>query len=198
MVGARRRPWRLTGFWMRISMRAIGGRRSAICRPGCCRAGLPGASRIVSALVFLLAAQAIGNPLCFRLAPVALRSCFSIRSRKRFTHLFPSGARLLLGHGAGGSVDCHARIARPANPVAHRCRNVLDRRIRHHLRLPGLRVRLCAKACTAFPSDSGIARRCWWPACCTLLMIVCLLVLVYAVSAWRIEPGGSCFHCCAC
>ena len=50
-------------------------------------------------------------------------------------------ARLLPRHRAFGRLDRHARLARPAHSVAHRRRHPLDRRIRHDLRLPGLRLR---------------------------------------------------------
>ena len=51
------------------------------------------------------------------------------------------GAGLRAGRGAGGGVDRDARLARPAHPVAHRRGHAVDRRLRHHLLLPGLRIR---------------------------------------------------------
>ena len=98
----------------------------------------------VSALVFLLAACAL-NPLCLRLAPVALASCSSIRSpsdSRRCRTWCSASPR----HRAGRRLDRGPRLARPAHPLAHRRSHVLDRRLRHHLLLPGLRVRSARRA----------------------------------------------------
>src|SRR5208283_1235008 len=45
-------------------------------------------------------------------------------------------------HRARGGLDRHSRLARLAHRLADTRRDALDGRIRHHLRLPGLRIRL--------------------------------------------------------
>ena len=91
-------------------------------------------------LVFLLAARAL-NPLCLRLAPVALAVVFFYSFTKRFT----SFSHLILGFSLGiapaaawiavrGSLD--PRILWLTAAVTF-----LDRRLRHHLLVPGLRIR---------------------------------------------------------
>ena len=60
------------------------------------RRASPGASSLVSVLVFLLAARAL-NPLCFKLAPLALAVVFFYSFTKRFT----SFSHLVLGFSLG-------------------------------------------------------------------------------------------------
>src|SRR5579871_6615961 len=89
-----------------------------------------------SCAVFLFAAAEL-NRLCFRLAPVALGVVFFYSFTKRFT----SFSHLVLGFCLG-IAPAGARIARPAHFVAHGRSHLLDCRVRRHLLLPGLRIRL--------------------------------------------------------
>ena len=91
-------------------------------------------------LVFMFAAREL-NPLCFKLAPLALAIPMLYSFTKRFTSLSHLVLGFSLGIAPGRRVDRRPRLARPAHPVAHRRRHPVDRRLRHHLRLPGLRLR---------------------------------------------------------
>jgi 4-hydroxybenzoate polyprenyltransferase len=156
--------------------------------PACSRAVSPGDSSLVSAAVFLFAAGRL-NPLCLRLAPLALAVVFCYSFTKRFT----SFSHLVLGlsarHRARRRLDRRARLARPAHSLAHRRRHFLDRRLRRHLRLPGLRIRLRRSACGAFPA-SGHSGALWVARFLHVLMVVCLLALVHALR-WELWPGRS-------
>ena len=127
----------------------------------------------VSAAAVLLAAWEL-NSLCFRLRPVALAIVFAYSFTKRFTHL----SHMVLGFALGiapaaawiavrGSLD-------PRILLADRRRDVLDRRVRHHLFLPGLRVRLRSASSISVPSvvrhPQGAADR---ARTLHVLMIVC-------------------------
>ena len=90
---------------------------------------------------FFFAASYMLNPLCLRLAPLALAIVFFYSFTKRFTSL----SHLVLGFSLGiapaaawiavrGSLD--PRILWLTAAVT-----LLDRRLRHHLLLPGLRIR---------------------------------------------------------
>ncbi len=92
---------------------------------------------LVSVLVFLLAARAL-NPLCFKLAPVALGGGLLLLVHQTLHHVLAPDSGLFAGHCTGGGVDRRTGIARSPHPVADGCRDVLDRGLRHHLLLPGL------------------------------------------------------------
>ncbi len=95
---------------------------------------------VAASALFFVAAAAL-NPLCLKLAPLALGIVFFYSFTKRFT----SFSHLVLGFSLGiapaaawiavrGSLD-------PADPLAHRGGHLLDRRVRRHLLLPGFRLR---------------------------------------------------------
>ena len=109
---------------------------------------------ILWAFVFTFASREL-NPLCFKLAPLALAIPMFYSFTKRFTSLSHLVLRLLTRHRPRRRLDRRARLARSANPLAHRRRHFLDRRLRHHLRLPGLRLRCSDQACSASPSASA-------------------------------------------
>ncbi len=88
-------------------------------------------------VVFLFAAREL-NPLCFKLAPVALAILMFYSYTKRFTSLSHAGLGILVGDRPCRRVDRHAGLARPAHFVADRRRHAVDRRLRHHLFVPGL------------------------------------------------------------
>ncbi len=92
--------------------------------------------------------------------------------------VFPPGAGLQPGNRAGGGVDRRARLARPAHPLAHRRGDVLDRRFRRDLLLPGLRIRLRRGPLQRAARRWASPARCAWPAALHVLMVVCLLALV--------------------
>ena len=107
------------------------------------------------------------NPLCLRLAPLALGVVFFYSYTKRFT----SFSHLVLGFSLGiapaaawiavrGSLD-------PRILLADRRGHVLDRRVRRDLLLPGLRIRLRERGCGAFRARWVSPPRCGWRACCT-------------------------------
>ena len=82
------------------------------------------------------------NPLCLRLAPVALAvRVRSTRITKRFTSFVAYRARVRAWDRARGGMDRDSRFSRSAHSVADRRRHILDRGVRHHLLVPGLRVR---------------------------------------------------------
>src|ERR1035438_4126904 len=72
--------------------------------------------------------------------------------------LFPPRARLLARHRSRRRLDRRGRLARPAHSLAHRRRHFLDRRLRRHLRLPGLRIRLRRSAGERSPSSWHLRR----------------------------------------
>ena len=109
---------------------------------------------------FLLAAREL-NPLCLKLAPLALGIVFFYSFTKRFTSLLAPGAGIFARNRAGGGLDRGRRVARPAHSLAHRRRHVLDRRLRHHLLLPGLRVRSSLPASSAFRAASASQAALW-------------------------------------
>ena len=109
----------------------------------------------LSTMVFLLAARQL-NPLCFHLAPVALGGGLLLFLHQALHLVFPPGPGIRAGDRARRGLDRHARLARSAHPVAHRRRHVLDRRFRHHLRLPGLRIRFVRRP-FSLPRRLGIA-----------------------------------------
>ena len=67
--------------------------------------------RASSVLVFLLAARAL-NPLCLKLAPLALGWCLLLFLHQALYHFFPSDSGVIARHGAGGGVDRGDRFAR--------------------------------------------------------------------------------------
>ena len=77
-------------------------------------------------LVLMLAAWEL-NPLCFHLAPVALRVVFLYSFTKRFTVAFAPGAGIRAGDRAGRGLDCGPGIARSPHTVAHCRGHLLDR-----------------------------------------------------------------------
>ena len=103
--------------------------------------------------------------------------------------VFAPGAGVRLGHRAGRGLDRDARLARSAHPLADRRRHVLDRRIRHHLLVPGLRIRLARRAVQP-AAAFGIAGALVGCAALHVLMIACLLVLVLSFAPGLAEPGG--------
>ena len=90
--------------------------------------------------VFVLAAHLL-NPLCLKLSPLALAIVFGYSYTKRFHCAFAPRARLGPRHRAGRGLDRRARLARRADPAADGGRHTVDSGIRHHLRLPGPRLR---------------------------------------------------------
>ena len=121
------------------------------------------------------------NPLCLKLAPVALAVVFGYSFTKRFTSL----SHLVLGFALGDRprrrLDRHPRDARLADLAAHRGRHVLDGGFRHHLFLPGLRFRPRSGSLQPAPARSASGARCWFRACCTWEWSPC----------WLGWPGSS-------
>ena len=187
-------PWPSTGWWMPRSTRAIRAPGCATCPPGCSPAVSPGASwrRRRRSLVRSPPAQL--NPLCLRLAPVALAIVFFYSFTKRFTTLSHLVLGLSPGDRAGGGLDRRARLARPAHSLADRRGHVLDRRVRRHLFLPGLRIRLRRGAVQraarrwASPAALRVARA------LHVLMVVCLLALVYTLHLGALALAGVARH----
>ena len=77
------------------------------------------------------------------------------------------GTGLLARYRAGRRVDRRARFARPAHPLAHRRRHLLDRRLRRHLLLPGFRIRSRRRVCSASRACSASPARCASRRSCT-------------------------------
>ncbi len=119
---------------------AIRAPACAICPPGCSRARFAWGFIVVWSLVFLFRRARI-EPACLKLAPVALAIVMFYSFTKRFTSLSHVVLGFSLGIAPAARLDRHARLARPAHSLAHRRRHAVDRRLRHHLRLPGLRLR---------------------------------------------------------
>ena len=69
------------------------------------------------------------------------RNCILLLIYQTLHVIFAPGAGICAGCGAGGGLDRHTRLARSPHPLADRGGHLLDRRLRHHLRLPGLRIR---------------------------------------------------------
>ena len=157
-------------------------RRTAVAR---LRLGLRGAS---AALVFLLAAGAL-NPLCLRLAPVALGIVFFYSFTKRFT----SFSHLVLGFAWG------SRRRRPGSPM----RGSLDPRI---LWLTAAVtfwtagfdiIYSCqdyefdrAEGLFSVPRGSASPERCGVAQALHVAMIVCLLALVHALASGSARLAG--------
>ena len=165
-------PWRSTAFWTRISMRATAAPRAAHLPAGLLSAASPGASAV--ALLRLHLGRAGVGPLCFLLSPVAFGDLFFYSFSKRFTMWSHSDSGFLSRHRPGGRLDRDARIARSANPVADRRRDVLDCRIRRDLCVPGLRIRLCRKGYAAFRGVSALRTLSGIARMLHVCMIVCL------------------------
>ena len=106
----------------------------------------------VSAFVFIFAAREL-NPLCFKLAPLALAIPMFYSFTKRFTSHVAHRAGIFAGHRAGRRVDRDARVARPEHFMADGRGHAVDRWVRHHLRLPGLRVRRCSAGLFSVPKS---------------------------------------------
>ena len=107
------------------------------------------------------------NPLCLKLSPVALGDGVRLFVHEALYVAVAPGARVRPGHCSGGCVDRGTRLARSANPVAHGGGHVLDGRFRHHLLLPGLRLRLRRGSVQRPARGSGSQARCGWRGCCT-------------------------------
>ena len=129
-------------------------------------AASPGASWRCAAALFFLAAGEL-NPLCLRLAPAGPGNYVLLFLHQAVHFFFASGAGLQPGHRAGGRLDRRARVARSAHSLAHRRRHLLDRRLRHHLRLPGFRIRFRRGACGASRARWASPRALRWRSCCT-------------------------------
>ena len=145
---------------------------------------------VVASAVFLFAAWEL-NPLCFRLAPLALAVVFAYSFTKRFTHLFASGARLRAGHRAGGGMDRRARVRSIPRillltaavtfwtagfDIIYSCQDYEFDRDRELFSVPRL---------VGFRPRSGSPRR------CMSLMIVCLLAWSVSCSLGLAELAGS-------
>jgi len=142
----------------------------------------------VSAAVFLLAAGRL-NPLCLRLAPLALAVVFCYSFTKRFT----SFSHLVLGFSLG--------IAPAAAWIA--VAGSLDPRI---LWLTGAVTFWtagfdiiyacqdyefdCAEALSSVPKSLGISGALWVSRLLHLAMVVSLLVLVYSLSLGALAVAG--------
>ena len=143
---------------------------------------------IASSAVFLFAAWEL-NPLCFRLAPLALAIVFAYSFTKRFTHF----SHLVLGFALG--------IAPAAAWIA--VRGSLDPRIllltaavmfwtaglRHHLFLPGLRIRSTILQLYSVPRLVGIGKALIVARALHVLMIVCAADAGVASAAGSAERG---------
>jgi len=101
----------------------------------------------VSSLIFTFAAYEL-NPLCFHLAPLALLIVFVYSFTKRFTSLSHLVLGFALGIAPAAAWIAVARLAGPSHSVTDRRRDLLDRRLRHHLFVPGFRVLTPAPACS--------------------------------------------------
>jgi 4-hydroxybenzoate polyprenyltransferase len=142
----------------------------------------------VSSAVFLLAAGRL-NPLCLRLAPLALAVVFCYSFTKRFT----SVSHLVLGFSLGiapaaawiavaGSLDPRILWLTAAVTcwtagfdVIYACQDYeFD----------------CAEALSSVPRLLGVAGALWVSRCLHLLMVVCLLALVHALSLGVLALAG--------
>ena len=74
------------------------------------------------------------------------------------------GAGILAGNRPGRRLDRHARFAGSPDSLAHRRGDALDCRIRHHLRLPGLRLRRAVGTVQHPPAVRHRPARCGSPA----------------------------------
>ena len=127
---------------------------------------------LVSALVFLLAARAL-NPLCLQTCAGRVGRRVLLFVYETLHLVFTPDSRVFTRDRAGGGVDRGARIARSADSVAYRRGDVLDRRLRHHLLVPGLRIRFDA-GLFSLPRRFGMAGALWIARLLHIAMIACL------------------------
>ena len=150
--GRAARPWASTA-WPTSELDARNPRTAgrelprgrAVARARCGRSSSSSAAALVVAAAML-------NPLCLALSPVALAIVFGYSYTKRFTrlsHLVPGPGPGHRARWARGSPSA-ARFAWPPVVLGPR-RPALGGRLRHHLRLPGRRLRPRARACTRCP-----------------------------------------------
>ncbi len=98
--------------------------------------GFVSAFVLIACGIFVLAASQL-NRLTLMLSPVALGRRIAVLVCQTIYALVASVSGIRPRHRACGGLDCGARIARPENFVAHRRGDILGRRIRRDLRLPG-------------------------------------------------------------
>ena len=138
--------------------------------------------------VFLLAAAMLNRSLPAAGAGGA-GVVFFYSWTKRFTSLSHVVLGFALGIAPAAAWIAIARFARPAHPLAHRRGDALDGRLRHHLLLPGLRVRPPRRPVQPSAHARHRAARCWFAAV-SPGMLVCLVALVSA-SAWVDRRGPA-------
>jgi 4-hydroxybenzoate polyprenyltransferase len=110
----------------------------------------------VSALA-LIGAAAMLNPLCLLLSPVALLVVMGYSYTKRFTSLSHLVLGLALSIAPVGRLAGGARPVRRGAGLSRPGRSLLGGRLRHHLFLPGRRLRPARRASLP-PALLGIAR----------------------------------------
>ena len=138
--GRAARPWASTAWPTRRSTPGTPAPPLASCPAACSAAGRSGRSSSVRPALLVLAAWRL-NPLCLALSPVALAIVFGYSYTKRFTALVPPRAGPGPGGGSGGSLDRHPGAFRCGAPRPRPRRAPVGGGLRHHLRLPGRRVR---------------------------------------------------------
>ncbi len=164
---------------------------AAICPPACSARGFAWGFVAVASALFCAWPPGELNPLCLMLAPVALAVVFFYSFTKRFT----SFSHLVLGFRLGiapaaawiavrGSLD-------PRILLAHRRGHLLDRRLRRHLLLPGLRIRSRRRPVQRAARARASPAPCAWRKLLHVLMVVCLLALVCIAAPGRARPGRS-------
>ena len=136
-----RRRWRSTGWSTPRSTRAIRARRRGICRRACCRRGFAWAFVVGVVGRCSCWLPALLNPLCLQAGSGGAGDRVLLLVHEAIHLVLAPGAGVCAGNRAGRGVDRDPRLARSAHPLAHGRGDVLDRRLRHHLLLPGLRVR---------------------------------------------------------
>ena len=121
----------------------------------------------VSALVFLLAAGGVESVVSATGADRARVSCSFYSYTKRFTSLSHVVLGFALGIAPAAAWIAIRGFARCADPVADGRGHALDGGIRHHLLLPGLRVRPARRAVQPAADGSESRARCGWRGCFT-------------------------------
>ena len=157
----------------------------------------PGDSCAVSVLVFLFAARAL-NPLCLKLAPLALAVVFFYSFTKRFTSFSHLVLGLLARHRAGGGLDRRRRVARsahsrgspppsPSGPPAST--SFTHARITNSTSREGL---------FSLPRRFGMSGALWIARLFHVAMIACLVLLSVSFGLGWLELGRHRRHrrCC--
>ena len=129
------------------------------------------------------------NPLCLQLAPLALAIVFFYSFTKRFTSFSHLVLGFALGIAPAAAWIADARLARSRDPVADRRGHVLDGGFRHHLLLPGLRLRR-TEGLFSLPRRLGIAGALLVARLLHVVMLACLLALVRRLHLGALSLAG--------